>query len=188
MTDRTPQRPQRPPREDAGVMLGYLRDLEAYADAAEQRERAALSRAEAAELERNNLHAFMTALAALESCGCQFCQAVERADELLPALAQATADAAALRQALDPLELAVNASVSGIRKIDIPEWSRLLAAAQAALATDAGAALLAEVAALRILTQSYLAEMETTEHTEPQIAAYWRLMTALGTTTERTDG
>jgi hypothetical protein len=53
-------------------------------------------RAETAEADRDTLQAFLDALRALESCGCQLCQVIERADELLPALGQARAEAAAL--------------------------------------------------------------------------------------------
>lgn len=125
-------------------------------------------RAEQAEQERDNLSAFMTALSDLDGCGCQFCQVVDRADELLPALAQARAEVVALndscqawiesearwRQRAEQAEATAAALRSAIlaytTSATIDDRARLAGELyDLASASDAGATLLAELAAAR---------------------------------------
>ena len=75
-TDRTPTRPARPPRDDVGVVLGYLRELESYADALALRERSALARAERAEADAAVLRAAIRrALDGCDRCRDGWCSA-----------------------------------------------------------------------------------------------------------------
>jgi len=46
---------------------------------------------------------------------------------------EARAKVVELRDALTALEKAVNESVSGVQKLDVPAWAKLLASVQAAL-------------------------------------------------------